>query len=74
MMKVMDVTADAGAISFNPGVGPISFAQYTIKSDAPFPRMKINEGQTGTQITGQISMTNCVSTRVYTVVVFGKQG
>ena len=75
VMRVANLTApNGGSETYSPGIGFIHFAEVTVKSAAAQPRIKLNEGVSGTSITGQIGLTNCSSGGVYTAVTFTKQG
>lgn len=71
---IVRVTADGATGAFDPGLGPIQAASYTLQAVASaatmnLPVIAVNAGVSGTATVGTIGMTNCVSGDIYHVHV-----
>jgi hypothetical protein len=71
LIRVLNITADAGAGSVDTGLKSISFSQVTSVSAPTNPVVAENKGPTGTTIAGQLALTNCTNGNVYRAIVYG---
>lgn len=80
-VKIINVTPDATAGTFDAGMGNIIAVIPTIVSMASYVNsgstrnvavIAVNKGATGTSIVGNVAMTGCIANDVYQLVVLAK--